>query len=144
MGAPGWPELACCTASIESVRMVLMQSWSIVCWGTAVCWLTKTPSQGKPRCRRKRNDCRGHRSAGSGGIVQQKPAIWRASKTDYLGGWYRPGTLAYSEDCDDGARERLPFGENSLRARKLCAGRRDRFRREHLWRFSREAGPQRV
>ena len=25
---PGWPELAACTASIDSVRMVLMASWS--------------------------------------------------------------------------------------------------------------------
>src|SRR5664279_4994684 len=28
MGVPGWPELACCTASIDRVRMVLMQVWS--------------------------------------------------------------------------------------------------------------------
>src|ERR1041384_3926781 len=28
IGVPGWPELACCTASMASVRMVLMQSWS--------------------------------------------------------------------------------------------------------------------
>src|SRR5579862_8103302 len=28
MGVPGWPEFAFCTASIDSVRMVLMQSWS--------------------------------------------------------------------------------------------------------------------
>src|SRR5262245_31776799 len=28
IGVPGWPELACCTASIERVRMVLMLSWS--------------------------------------------------------------------------------------------------------------------
>src|SRR5262245_17909280 len=28
MGVPGWPELAAWTASIESVRMVLTESWS--------------------------------------------------------------------------------------------------------------------
>jgi hypothetical protein len=28
IGVPGWPELACCTASIERVRIVLMQVWS--------------------------------------------------------------------------------------------------------------------
>src|ERR1035437_11131978 len=28
IGAPGWPELAVWTASIESVRIVLMASWS--------------------------------------------------------------------------------------------------------------------
>ena len=28
MGAPGWPELAFCTASIERVRMVVMVSWA--------------------------------------------------------------------------------------------------------------------
>ena len=28
MGVPGWPELACCTASIDKVRIVLMQVWS--------------------------------------------------------------------------------------------------------------------
>ena len=28
MGVPGWPELACCTASIASVRIVLMESKS--------------------------------------------------------------------------------------------------------------------
>jgi hypothetical protein len=27
-GVPGWPEFACCTASIANVRIVLMQSWS--------------------------------------------------------------------------------------------------------------------
>src|SRR5579885_3360840 len=32
IGVPGWPELARWTASIASVRMVLMQSWSIDCW----------------------------------------------------------------------------------------------------------------
>src|SRR5690554_6099767 len=30
MGVPGWPELAACTASIDRVRMVLMQSSSRV------------------------------------------------------------------------------------------------------------------
>src|SRR5436190_12643425 len=29
IGVPGWPELAACTASIDSVRMVLMASFSI-------------------------------------------------------------------------------------------------------------------
>src|SRR5947209_12464933 len=29
MGVPGWPELACCTASMDSVRMVLTHSWSM-------------------------------------------------------------------------------------------------------------------
>src|SRR5215472_6826495 len=28
MGVPGCPDLACCTASIESVRMVLIANWS--------------------------------------------------------------------------------------------------------------------
>lgn len=28
IGVPGWPELACCTASIERVRIVLIQVWS--------------------------------------------------------------------------------------------------------------------
>src|SRR5262245_54807469 len=28
MGVPGWPDFACCTASIESVRIVLIDSWS--------------------------------------------------------------------------------------------------------------------
>ena len=28
IGMPGWPEFACCTASIDSMRIVLMQSWS--------------------------------------------------------------------------------------------------------------------
>src|SRR5262244_807362 len=32
MGVPGCPDLACCTASIESVRMVLIQSWSNSVW----------------------------------------------------------------------------------------------------------------
>ena len=31
MGVPGWPEFACCTASIDRVRMVLMQSLSMQC-----------------------------------------------------------------------------------------------------------------
>lgn len=31
MGVPGWPLLAACTASIERVRMVLMESDSIGC-----------------------------------------------------------------------------------------------------------------
>src|SRR5215813_15426230 len=30
MGVPGCPDLACCTASMERVRMVLMHSWSTV------------------------------------------------------------------------------------------------------------------
>jgi ABC-type methionine transport system ATPase subunit len=30
IGMPGWPEFACCTASMASVRMVLMHSSSIV------------------------------------------------------------------------------------------------------------------
>src|SRR4051794_17019190 len=29
MGVPGWPDSACCTASMQSVRMVLMASFSI-------------------------------------------------------------------------------------------------------------------
>ncbi|HEX3710557.1 MAG TPA: hypothetical protein VHV56_11795 [Pseudolabrys sp.] len=29
IGVPGWPELACCTASIDKVRIVSMQSSSI-------------------------------------------------------------------------------------------------------------------
>jgi hypothetical protein len=32
IGVPGWPELACCTASIDSVRIVLMQRSSIERW----------------------------------------------------------------------------------------------------------------
>src|SRR5713101_9709421 len=31
IGVPGWPELACCTASMERVRMVLIQSVSSGC-----------------------------------------------------------------------------------------------------------------
>src|SRR5258708_22998233 len=30
IGVPGWPELACCTASMDNVRMVLMLSWSML------------------------------------------------------------------------------------------------------------------
>src|SRR6516164_10419068 len=30
IGVPGCPEFACCTASMERVRMVLIQSWSTV------------------------------------------------------------------------------------------------------------------
>ena len=29
IGVPGWPDSACCTASIDSVRIVLMQSSSM-------------------------------------------------------------------------------------------------------------------
>src|SRR5882762_12011983 len=81
MGAPGWPELACCTASIESVRIVLIQSWS------RFGWLTKTPSQDRIGCPRERNDSREHRSAGSGGIVLQKPAIWRTPSALVMATW---------------------------------------------------------
>src|SRR5262245_56724460 len=28
IGVPGWPDFACCTASIESVRMVLIDNWA--------------------------------------------------------------------------------------------------------------------
>src|SRR5262249_1282686 len=28
IGVPGWPDFACCTASIDSVRMVLIDNWS--------------------------------------------------------------------------------------------------------------------
>src|SRR5262245_66370237 len=28
IGVPGWPDFACCTASIESVRMQLIDNWS--------------------------------------------------------------------------------------------------------------------
>src|SRR5262245_27564845 len=28
IGVPGWPEFACCTASIDSVRMQLIDNWS--------------------------------------------------------------------------------------------------------------------
>src|SRR5215467_7748574 len=28
MGVPGWPDFACCTASIDSVRMQLIANWS--------------------------------------------------------------------------------------------------------------------
>src|SRR5215813_14311797 len=39
IGVPGCPDLACCTASIERVRMVLMHSWSIAVSviGSATC-----------------------------------------------------------------------------------------------------------
>src|SRR5919197_4891337 len=36
MGVPGWPELAFCTESMASVRMVLTHSWSSVCWSATV------------------------------------------------------------------------------------------------------------
>ncbi len=35
MGAPGWPELACCTASIASARMALAMVWGVVMRGMA-------------------------------------------------------------------------------------------------------------
>ena len=42
---PGWPDSACCTASIDSVRIVLMQSSSIECaLGAALCFLPKLKS----------------------------------------------------------------------------------------------------
>ena len=44
-GAPGCPEFAFCTASMDSVRMVSMASFSIPGWGTG------TPDVGKRRCR---------------------------------------------------------------------------------------------
>src|SRR5215831_36507 len=34
IGAPGWPEFACWTASMESVRMVLTESCAIFDWLT--------------------------------------------------------------------------------------------------------------
>src|SRR5580658_10410639 len=40
MGAPGWPELACCTASMARVRIVLMDSVSSCFPVTNVCSLT--------------------------------------------------------------------------------------------------------
>ena len=44
IGAPGCPEFACCTPSIESVRIVLTHNWSMFCWlTTALCWLTLAP-----------------------------------------------------------------------------------------------------
>src|SRR5579872_2689995 len=36
IGVPGWPELACCTASMHKVRMVLTQMSSIVPVGMAM------------------------------------------------------------------------------------------------------------
>src|SRR5580658_10643935 len=39
MGAPGWPELACCTASMARVRIVLMDSVSSCFPVTNVCSL---------------------------------------------------------------------------------------------------------
>src|SRR6202043_1779590 len=39
MGAPGWPELACSTASIASVRIVLMLSVSSCCAVAKTCSL---------------------------------------------------------------------------------------------------------
>src|SRR5215813_536967 len=45
MGAPGWPEFAFCTASIDRVRMVSIASFSIPGWGTG------TPDVGKERRR---------------------------------------------------------------------------------------------
>src|SRR5262245_35348119 len=45
MGVPGCPDFACCTASIESVRMVLIHSWSISVWvnGDATTGLMLSP-----------------------------------------------------------------------------------------------------
>src|ERR1700724_3869070 len=39
MGRPGWPEFACCTASIARVRIVLMQSVSSCCPVAKTCSL---------------------------------------------------------------------------------------------------------
>src|ERR1700757_2888538 len=39
MGAPGWPELACCTASIARVRIVLIESVSSCCPVAKTCSL---------------------------------------------------------------------------------------------------------
>src|SRR5262249_52428599 len=44
IGAPGCPEFAFCTASIDRVRMVSIASFSIPGWGTG------TPDVWKPRC----------------------------------------------------------------------------------------------
>src|SRR5437764_4253628 len=38
MGVPGCPEFACCTASMESVRMVLMHRPSICCALISIAW----------------------------------------------------------------------------------------------------------
>ena len=50
MGVPGCPELAACTASMDSVRMVLMLRRSRFC--SAFGWLTFTPVAGDSNARR--------------------------------------------------------------------------------------------
>src|SRR5678815_1542014 len=66
MGAPGWPEFAFCTASMDRVRMVSMASFSIAGWGTLnsrcgetalssrlpVSGAPQGPTQGAGRCQR--------------------------------------------------------------------------------------------
>ena len=46
MGVPGWPLLAFCTASMESVRIVLMQRYSSF-WSEV--WLCASPEGLEPR-----------------------------------------------------------------------------------------------
>src|SRR5215469_8611882 len=36
MGVPGWPEFACCTASMARVRIVLMHNWSVCLAGVVI------------------------------------------------------------------------------------------------------------
>src|SRR5260221_6859894 len=144
MGAPGWPELGCCTASMDKVRMVLMQSWSNVCWGTAVCWLTETPSLEKW-------DANGRATMAGDTARQEAGALYCKNRRngvplnpEYLGGMHRPATVSQHGNCDEPEGERLRFEPGKFRARGFCGERRDRFQRAHLWRSSREAGPQRA
>src|SRR5574343_1124716 len=48
MGAPGWPELACCTASMASARMALAMVWDETVVATAVS-VMKTSGGNGPR-----------------------------------------------------------------------------------------------
>ena len=112
MGAPGWPEFACCTASMDNVRMVLMQSWSKVCCGTAVCWLTKTPSLEK-------RDARGRGTMAGDTARQEARALYCKNRRngvplsfEHLGGRHRPATVSQHENCDEAGGEKLLFGEN--------------------------------
>src|SRR5689334_11576228 len=46
---PGWPELAFCTPSIASVRMVLIESWSSEFWSAISCLLFFYPQRNMKR-----------------------------------------------------------------------------------------------
>src|SRR5260221_5443971 len=113
MGAPGWPELGCCTASMDKVRMVLMQSWSNVCWGTAVCWLTETPSVEKW-------DAHGRGTMAGDTARQEAGALYCKNRrngvplnSEYLGGMHRPATVSQHGNCDEPGGKKLRFGRKS-------------------------------